>query len=501
MKNLTIVIIITLFTFSLSAQKIISSKEINRMYDKNRRHLWFHDGKEINRAPYALQSKYGNIELVDGKEILIKTFDVNFKTEAGTAYVSDYLFNKEDMATVNTVKDNITKVYIQRYDYEFNKLGDSIKITELAGELHPTSGRKYKYMTFNIDTYRDEGSKTTLLKCRVYNPDFDTKSYLRLLILDENYNIVYTYEQEVKDKENSIDMLEYRILDNGEVFFIVAESDKEFLQGLDLIHFNGNQPERIELVPDQAKILSTNLSTNSYGNKLIVSLLAKDEDHKKNNRATLTVYDYDFQTETMDRQSYQFDSAKLMPDFGRGFGHFVISKVQFLKDGSGLFFLGDLNNKNESINSNSTYYYDRNMMILKINKEGEMEWINVLKRNTSSLKIANLNDCIDYITEDETLEIVFNGIEKDFVNGIYSPKLGDGGKQPLMFAVRGVTPVKATIDLFTGDMQVKKIDFKNDEVYALLLSDAQKTDKPGEYIMKLLLNNSPSISVIDFKED
>lgn len=501
MKNFTILIIFTLFTFSLSGQKIISSKEINRMYDKNRRHLWFHDGKEINRAPYFLQSKYGNIELVDGKEILIKSFDVNFKTEAGTAYVSDYLFNKEDMATVNPVRDkeNKSKVYIQRYDYEFNKLGDSIKITELAGELHPTSVRKYKYTTFNIDTYRDEGSKTTLLKCRVYNSDGDSKSYLRLLILDENYNIVYTYEQEVKDKENSIDMLGYRILDNGEVFFIVAESDKEFLQGLDLIHLNGNQTERSELVPDQAKILSTNLSANSYGNKLIVSLLAKDKDYKKNNRVTLTVYDYDFETETMDRQSYQFDSAKLMPDFGRGFGHFVISKVQFLKDGSGLFFLGELNNKNESINSNATYFYDLNMMILKINKEGEMEWLNVLKRNTSSLKIANLNGCIDYITEDETLEIVFNGIEKDFENGIYSPRLG--GKPSLMFPVRGVTPVKATIDLFTGDIQIKRIDFKNDEVFALFLSDAQKTDKPGEYIMKILLNNSPNISVIDFKED
>ncbi len=140
------------------------------------------------------------------------------------------------------------------------------------------------------------------------------------------------------------------------------------------------------------------------------------------------------------------------------------------------------------------------MLILKINKEGDMEWVNVLKRNTSSLHNTNLNGCLDYITEEGDLEIVFNGIRKDFTTGKYSPNI-NSVKPSLMFAVKGVTPVKAIIDLSSGDMRIKKADFKDNEVYALLISDAKKLDQPGEYLIKCILNDKPHLSVIDFKED
>lgn len=143
-----------------------------------------------------------------------------------------------------------------------------------------------------------------------------------------------------------------------------------------------------------------------------------------------------------------------------------------------------------------TAFYDRNMLILKINNEGMVEWAVPIKRHCRSHAASNLSGQLNYITEDGDIEIIFNSYQNDFKKDTYAPKRTKNLN--IMKITKGTIPTKATINLYTGDLKIKPI-LQDEGVKSITFVNAQEIDEAGKYKLILYKGKDSFISVVDFK--
>lgn len=367
---LTTLLICLFFINSVHSQKIISSQETKRINESKKKFLHAHgDLRIFEMNNTVMTSPNGYLEALEGDKSVIKKFEVSIETKTGRAEVLDYIFEEDFFATINSTKENHTlTIYVQKFDYNFKRIGEPIEVVKTHSDLNTSLSEKElgkSSFRTGMDFYYNKDSKTSLLKIHVKN---SLKApYLKLIVLDEVFKTKSSLLMEASELENKIDFITQSTLPDGEVLAIVAESDKKYLLGYKVIHFSENENHQIiELLPDLAMTLGAKISKNAYEDNVIISLLSQDSDGDLE-EGGLTVLNYNLKTKNTERNSYKLKDKDLNSKNNNFESKMRIQKIEFLKDGSSLFFLGNAGFVyGENV---TTSFYDKNMLLVKINKK------------------------------------------------------------------------------------------------------------------------------------
>ncbi len=467
----------------------------------------------------------GNNEVMDMGKNSYKVFQgtkcVNENFLNGTIGAKDevdFLF-KPDGVLLARVDNSLEKapIYIQAFDKNLKTSKAQKKVGELGVTLNASStgsGVSINKRNVSIEIVQNEKSGNILLYCSVntkgegskISPVFKSKSasasYFKLIVLDEELNVINTYDQEAKTVSDIITLTSPTITANNDVLGIASEIGDKQISSMQLVHFSKDgEAEHFDIESDKGSVLSTKISTNSVNDKVVVSILSasSEEDYKK---CVLGVYNYNLTTKDFDRGAYGLDVENLNANSFHNFKTFNIDDITILEDGSVLFMLYGTADIYDSgvLLYNASY----GMIFVKINKDGDFEWVTAIDKRDRGYHLVNdMNDYVRYFNEDGNLELIMNVHGVTFKEGSYKiPKMKyiDGTTAPVLNNMASGMVVKVVLDMTSGDYQVNKTNLLSKSITGLYLGEAQKLDEPGKYYLRFLKSKEQYNGIIDFRD-
>lgn len=483
------------------AQKIISELGDVKSDNKMLGHYFLygtHKGKEIQG-----HAKGMSIRILENK-IKVVEKKVSFKTDEGTALLNKVILKKDEIVTLSLVTSNKAEgIYLQTLSYDdLSTIKAPIKISSLDEVAKNCVPSLFRSKVTSMDVFYNEKNETISIVINVESNKDGAKKFVEIINLDREYNVVgQPYVFYAENTENKVLVSELNIYDNGIIAAVISERDKKFILGYTLTYMDASQEEPLEtkVSPALNQIAGLKLSDNTFDGKFSFTILSVDSEEKT--KGVITIYDYNTKRHTVDSKNYGINSEDLSKSqYEVLLSRYDVHESHFLEDGSNIL---TLNNSHKISNYSSdgsvdNDYFEKDILILKINKNQEVEWVSEVKRNTASSYYPAVKT-LSYYTEDGFMEIVFNTNEKQFETGSYNTEVAKGATFLSYRGTEGYTPTKATINLENGESSVKEMTFGNKRVRALNTDEFEKGDEPGVYTMKVLLDKVPTLVKFDFK--
>lgn len=505
MKNIITILTITFLAFTGNGQEIISSQKTVRPNEAKVQFRHYHDDLIINDLSNTSVggvtdfktwgTTLGKLNIIKGEEVIVKKFDPLFLTSKGDKFARGLIFKEDRFGILNTaIKSGRISIVMQDYDYALNKAGSQKEIYETNLTIdEKTLGFGRNLSTQKTDIQYDKKTNSIFLKLEVKNSE--KRSFLTLVVLNENYEEKSSITIPAQDHKKYIELVTHKILDNGEVLAIVQEVDGYLdIHSYNLVHFanDGSNNHVIkEVLPAKKHIISSQISENSFEDNVIISILSsgtiKDGDEDK---GALTAYKYNLKSGEMDYITYALNESEVLTGKDNDFQNLWELKTEFLADGSILYYLfGDYESE--------LLYHDRSIIVIKVDKNGEFQWLNTIGRNSRSIVKNNTVGYLSYLNGEGDLEIIFNTSKSALKGGSYSPDLN--GHPDYLKVNETVKPVKAIINHETGKMEIKAINFDSN-INSFSYASARETEVTGVYKIMHNKGKDTYISTVDFKE-
>lgn len=505
MKYLAIFLSLLLTSATSYSQEVISSKQTKKSDGLKKHFLHFHNDLIIfEKTPLTgdIYKPKGTLEVYKGKKKIIKNFNTKTKFNNDYSTVVDYLFQEQSFFTLNDSREgNVITIHLQEFDYDFKKLGDPIKLAEIDSEMNKgLQGGNYgiigirnsyleKHMEF---TYHKESGRYLLtVIANMYN----RIGYLEMFVFDSDFSLITSHSIKAENEKDRINIKAITALPHGEFLTILSETSGSKIKEFYLFHlFDNGDYYRDDLSPDQSTLIDVQFSNYGVDDKIIISILSQDSNGNLS-KGSIKNYTYDFISPDLTEKSIDINIEDLIKSDYNNLTTMEMQSVNYLKDQSLVVQLCETNYSygNDVESSLSS----KNMVILKIDNANDLAWIKPIERFGSLYGLRNIGASLDYLTNNNNLEIIFNASQRDFKDGFYAPN-NFGAFNKKGTSVRGL-PVKAKINLANGDIEIKLI-LSEKLISDFSFGNAKEMGETGVY--KMFIKNAGEYHVlhIDFKD-
>ncbi|WP_107038479.1 hypothetical protein [Brumimicrobium mesophilum] len=507
LKKLFTFLAVVLISLSAISQTVISSEKTVKNKPSKRSLLHFHNDLSIfsKRSLVANPGATGYmLQVFKGKKKEIKRFNASTKFNGDFSNVTDYIFREESFLTINESKiENVITFHLQEFDYNFKKIGEPIKLVEIENETNkPFAAGNYNTIgIFQGKTYAKKSiqfqyNKESNRYVLIVEVDISNRmGYLEIFVFDSDFSLITSHNIKAENEKDNITVSEITTLPHGEILAIVKNINGSQINEFYLLHlFDDGNYQVNDLRPNESTLIDTQFSNYGTNDKIIISILSQNSNGNLS-EGTIQNYTYDCISSELTEKSIEIDIEEIITSEYNSLTTMEIQRIHYLKDQSVVAQLCETNYSygNDVASSLSS----KNMVIFKIENGNDLAWIRPIERygffNWTETFGANL----DYLTDDNDLEIIFNGSERDFRDGYYSANnYGVFNKTGTNYRA---IPVKAKINLANGEVEIKRI-LPDEYLSNFSLGDAQKMDGIGVY--KLFVKNAGkyNVSVIDFKK-
>ncbi|WP_159038482.1 hypothetical protein [Brumimicrobium mesophilum] len=505
MNKIISVVTIVLVSISINAQEISSSQKTKRQNEVKVQFRHFHDDLIINDLSNTFiggvtdfktwGTTLGKINIVKGEEVIVKKFDPLFLTSKGDKYARGLIFKDDRFGILNTaIKSGRISIVMQDFDYKLNKAGSQREILETNLTIdEKTLGFGRNISTQNTHIHHDKKTNSVFLELEVKNSE--KRSFLTLMVLNEEYEEISRITIPAQDHKKGVQLVTHKVLENGEAFAIVEETDGYGdIHAYNFIHFanDGSNNHVIkEILPAKKSIINSQISENSFDDNVIISILSSGTlKDKERDSGALTAYKYNLKTGDMDYITYALNKNQVLTGNDNNLQNLRDMKTEFLPDGSVLFYMF-------GAYKSVALYHDRSIIVIKVDKNGEFQWLNTIGRNSKSVVKNNTVGYLTYLNGEGDLEVIFNTSKSALKGDSYSPNL-DGNPDYLNLGGT-VKPAKAKINLETGEMEIKAINFASN-INSFSFPSAREMEEVGVYKIMHSKGKDTYISTVDFKD-
>lgn len=498
-------------TSSLEAQKVTELSEGVKyrydiptptlLYPAGLVHVGFIGNKEVVRVGVE------DYRVNEGKDVVVN--DLKSTLNINKADPLGFIFKLDEVILLSADNTKETApISIQLLDENLKSKTQPVQIGDLSIVLNGTeSGFKSDNRKIELSAYWNKNTGNILVYCHVLSNKNNAitsvfgKSatpYIKLILLDANFNVLSTYEEEAADNESKILAISPCVEDNGDALSYVINSKKTSLNSIQVVHLaKDNDTELIDILPDNSIIMSYKISSNAVNDKVAISILSIKEEEKWN-KCDLGVYYYNLKTNDIDRFTYAFNIKTLGSSSMLDLGGLSVFDIEMLEDGSALFYFDVANRIVTS--EGRDYINTYGMVYMKIDATGDVDWTTTVDSyNYTYRALYNMDKCVRYYNSDGNLEVIFNAPDKYIKNNVYK-LIRNRNSRPYAISNRknNSLPVKATIDMSTGAVRYKVLTFGGKNYNRFLFSGAQELETPGKYIMRLFLDKKDYNAIVDF---
>ena len=495
-----------LMSWSIKAQtmtNVVKAKSygmISPMGGKGLAHYGFIGKKEIFNLGNNFKVFEGDVEV--NKDFLAGSYNKNDAVKLA--------FKGKELLFIRT--DNSmdqAPIFIQTFDANLQPKGKPFKIGELGvtlGAGSKGSTGSISKRTVEFEASWDQTTGNILVSCHVGSygvsiirggrPKSSTTPYVKLILLDQNFNVLSTFAQESTEDGSEIEVVSSSVAENGDGVSIIHEISKNVIKRNFFVHVSkDNEAVLKDIQADKPTVLSSKMSLNSKNDMVAVTILSQDQDVDKK-KCYVGVYNYNLKTQSVERKSYELSLDNLNLPTMDHFKWLNIDEVQKLEDGSTLVYL---NSTVTMIDNGREYTQSHGLIFLKIQPNGELAWVTPIEKlDRGYIGVHDMNDVITYLNNNGELEVVFNVGRTFLKNETY--KIGNSKGAPWINQMGGNIPMKTTINLESGAPRYEALKFGGKKVTCLYVGESQKQEVPGKYIMRLFIDGDAFNTMVDFTE-
>ncbi|MDR0801941.1 hypothetical protein [Fluviicola sp.] len=476
--------------------------------------------KEIRSNVQAAFTKYNhNILVYENKKKQLKK-DIRIKYN-DVKYVPNGYFIKESKIVgyfiAGTKNSERVMLCLQEFDTELKPIGQPVEIIEL-----PRAVDQSKLLDSRSGgMFTDKVVKEQNLVAR-YNKDNGTilfcfslqlvkgqdLSYCKIILLNDNYKVLNTFEYKSASGENYIQATPQKIFENGDALVSISEGIKEYKENGSLVFkiskqaqifvpANGGTSKELELMPDQERIINIKTAENlTKDGNVLYSILSSVYDKERNEVVVyIGLYTYNVSSEKLERKSYQYGIKEVFPNYNvLNTSSFYLKKIFNLTDGSILLWL-------IATDPISGYSRDSGHVFIKIEPNNQISWIKGFRKE--SISLPELAGAIDYFDTNGNLNLVFNFPSKKFKNNTLATCFGKTIilNSKITRVDVGSIPIVATVDISTGEIMMKKMSIEGSALGGILISESESLGENGKYRMHMMINKKLQFAEIDFNAD
>lgn len=406
------------------------------------------------------------------------------------------VINNNFVLLLSDKKDNKNVFYMKTFDDTFVNKGKTVELAEY--EL--ANGGKGGW--FNIIQSEDKEFFAVIWEIPGKRNDHDVYGYK---VFDKNINVIHDGEYPLPFSTKYANINKHHVSNNGDYYLVITElqdnEDSKFLQGkyefksLHIFRINDDGLDDYELNVKGKRIEAIALSTNNEkiasitglygekGEKGVTGIFYQQINLNTNEivKEGFKEFDPEFITEGWSLRD--LDRAERRQQRGKGdpkFYNYRMREAVLTEDGSIIgtmeqyyIQISSYPGPNGAQSSNTYYYYYNDIIVYKINTEGQFEWLKKVRKYQVSTNDGGPYSSYQSFLHKDKLYFIFND-NIDNYDGVGDYIEGDNisvanfGKRKNCVAI-------ASIDISTG-AYARKTLFNRKEVTALAVPKLFEAD-------------------------